>query len=62
MKNDRHGEENLRQDLCDNIEMDFLWIILHGNTSYLTIVLHVSTIWVFIFRYEKNSYTCKCYR
>ena len=37
-------KKNLRPDLGDNIEMDFLYIILHGNTSYLNIVFLIFKI------------------
>ena len=47
-------KKNLRQDLCDNVEVDFLQIILHGNTSFLTIVFLISLNIVFIFRYERD--------
>ena len=45
-------KKNLRQDLCDNVEVDFLQIILHGNTSFLTIMFLISLNVVFIFSYE----------
>ena len=47
-------KKNLRQDLCDNVEVDFLQIILHGNTSFLTIMFLISLNIVFIFRYERD--------
>ena len=47
-------KKNLRQDLCDNVEVDFLQIILHGNTSFLTIMFLISLNVVFIFRYERD--------